>query len=37
MINNGTQLNESAGGKAGNGYNFERTCCRIKHPSGDLK
>jgi hypothetical protein len=37
MINKGAQLNEAAGGKAGNVYNFERTFRRIKHPSGDLK
>jgi hypothetical protein len=37
MINEGAQLNELTGGKAGNGYHFERTCRRIEHPSGDLK
>jgi hypothetical protein len=37
MINEGAQLNESTAGKAGNGYNLERTRRRIKHPSGDLK
>jgi hypothetical protein len=37
MINEGAQLNESADGKARNGYNFDGTRRRIKHPSRDLK